>query len=68
MLKAFKRSLAQLIEQGLIEGNIIAAKSYLSGKAPIPLGAKLGRNEKGEPAYFVEDPDNQGQYLEVGRP
>ena len=68
VLGAFKRSLALLVEQGLIEGNIVAAKSHLSGKAPIPMGAKLGRNEHGEPAYFVEDPDNKGHYLEVGRP
>ncbi|MEM8948050.1 MAG: aminotransferase class III-fold pyridoxal phosphate-dependent enzyme, partial [Pseudomonadota bacterium] len=68
VLGAFKRSLARLVEQGLIEGNVVAAKSHLSGKAPLPAGARLGRNEKGEPAYFVEDPDNQGQYLEVGRP
>lgn len=68
VLKAFKRSLAHLVEQGLIEGNILAAKTYLNEKAPIPQGARLGRNERGEPAYFVEDPDNQGQYLEVGKP
>lgn len=68
ILEAFKRSLAVLVEHGLIEGDMLAAKKNLQEKVEIPPGARLGRNEKGEPAYFIEDPSNAGQYIEVGKP
>lgn len=68
ILAAFKRSLALMVEQGLIEGDMLAAKKFLNDKQAIPEGARLGRNEKGEPAYFIEDPDNSGQFIEVGKP
>jgi glutamate-1-semialdehyde aminotransferase len=68
ILKAFKKSLAQLICHGLIEGDMVAAKRFLSEKPPVPEGARLGKNARGEPAYFIEDPDNKGQYIEVGKP
>jgi len=68
ILNAFKQALATLIMHGLIEGDMVAAKKFMSGKSEIPEGAKLGRNAQGEPAYFIEDPNNKGQYIEVGRP
>lgn len=68
ILTAFKKSLATMVEHGLIEGDMLAAKKFLNEKPGIPEGARLGRNEKGEPAYFIEDPDNKGQFIEVGKP
>ena len=69
ILKAFKTALANLIVNGLLEGDQVAAKKFLSGHGnSIPPNARLGKNEQGEPAYFIEDPDNKGAYLEVGRP
>jgi len=67
ILKAFKSALANLVVNGLLEGDQVAAKKFLSGSS-IPPGARLGKNEHGEPAYFIEDPDNKGAFLEVGRP
>lgn len=32
--------------------------------APIP-GARLGKDKNGEPAWFIEDPDREGQYLQI---
>lgn len=66
ILGAFKSALANLIVHGLLVGDQVAAKKFLSGA--IPPGAKLGKNEHGEPAYFIEDPNNKGAYMEVGRP
>jgi len=66
ILKGFKQSLASLILQGLIEGDVLTAKKYLQDKPAIPIGAKLGKNANGEPAYFIEDPNNKGKYMEVG--
>lgn len=69
ILNAFKDSLAEMISHGLIEGDAVAAGKHLkSGAGKIPEGARLGRNAQGEPAYFIEDPDNKGNYIEVGRP
>jgi glutamate-1-semialdehyde aminotransferase len=68
ILSAFKKALAQLISHGLIEGDMVAANQFLSDKPKIPDGAKLGKNARGEPAYFIEDPNNQGKYIEVGKP
>jgi amino acid adenylation domain-containing protein len=68
ILGAFKSSLAQLVLLGLIEGDAAAAKKFLSGNGSIPPGARLGKNAQGVPAYFIEDPNNAGKYIEVGRP
>jgi amino acid adenylation domain-containing protein len=68
ILTAFKKSLAQMVMHGLIEGNSLAANKFLQDKPAIPAGAKLGKNAQGEPAYFVEDPKNKGKFLEVGNP
>lgn len=68
ILDAFKSALANLIVNGLLDGDQVTAKKFLSGSGSIPPGAKLGKNKYGEPAYFIEDPDNKGAYMEVGRP
>lgn len=68
ILTAFKKSLAKLVASGLIDGDMVEAKKYLKSKSEVPAGAKLGKNSRGEPAYFVEDPNNKGDYIEVGRP
>jgi glutamate-1-semialdehyde aminotransferase len=66
ILSVFKNSLAQLIVHGLIEGDQVSAKKFLSKAKSIPMGARLGKNAQGEPAYFIEDPNQKGEYLEVG--
>ena len=68
IVESFKKSLAQLVERGLIDGDMVAAKKFLNQKKKIPEGARLGKNSRGEPAYFIEDPNNKGSYLEVGKP
>ena len=68
ILNALKQSLAKLIAHGLIEGDMLAAKKALQEKSEIPPGARLGKNAQGEPAYFIEDPEHKGQYIEVGKP
>ncbi len=68
ILCAFKKSLAQMVLHGLIEGNSLAASKFLQDKPAIPAGARLGKNANGEPAYFIEDPNQKGKYLEVGHP
>ena len=68
ILSAFKKALARLISNGLIEGDMVAANDFLSAKPQIPKGARLGKNARGEPAYFIKDPNNTAKYIEVGKP
>jgi len=68
IIAAFTKSIALLVTNGLVEGNMIEANNLLSVKSIIPEGARLGKNEQGEPAYFIEDENNPGQYIEVGKP
>lgn len=68
ILTAFKESVAQMVVHGLLDGDMVAAKKFLSRKSGIPADAKLGKNAVGEVAYFIEDPDNKGKYIEVGKP
>lgn len=68
ILRAFKNSLAQLVAHGLIDGDMVAAKKFLNTSSKVPAGARLGKNSRGEPAYFIEDPEQQGNYIEVGKP
>jgi hypothetical protein len=35
-----------------------------ASEPPVP-GARMGRTSKGEPAWFVPDPDRTGKYLMV---
>jgi hypothetical protein len=58
-----------LVANGLIKGSSVEANKVLkSQQKQIPDGARLGKNAQGEPAYFIEDPENKGQYIEVGKP
>jgi glutamate-1-semialdehyde aminotransferase len=69
LIAAFTKSISLLVSNGLIEGNSVEANKVLnSQKRQIPVGARLGKNAQGEPAYFIEDPENKGQYIEVGAP
>lgn len=68
ILSAFKKSLAQLIAHGLIDGDMVAAHKFINTTSEVPEGARLGKNSRGEPAYFIEDPKQQGKYIEVGKP
>ncbi len=68
ILTAFKKSLALIVSHGLIEGNMVVANKFLKAKPNLPPGAKLGKNARGEAAYFINDPKQKGKYLEVGKP
>lgn len=61
LVEAFKTSVRELIEVGLLSGDAGA----LAAIPPIP-GARLGRDPQGNPAWFVADPQRPGKYLKVG--
>jgi glutamate-1-semialdehyde aminotransferase len=53
--------------KGLAESNF-SSTAVRETKEPVPPvpGAKLGRDPKGDPAWFAPDPERPGKYLQVG--
>jgi glutamate-1-semialdehyde aminotransferase/acyl carrier protein len=65
---AFEESLNQMISAGFISSKNNISKDInlkiLENEPPVP-GAKLGRDQEGNPAWFIADPENTGKYLQV---
>lgn len=63
--RAFKESIVELQDATFLPRKKQAAVPEASqSKPPVP-GARLGRDEAGNPAWFVPHPDKQGKYLKV---
>ena len=63
---AFKGSIMQMQRDGFLPLPDITAKGIsLDSQSPPVEGARLGKNRDGQPAWFVEDSDNPGQYMEI---
>jgi glutamate-1-semialdehyde aminotransferase len=62
LINAFQTSVRQLIETGLLGGDVGA----LAAIAPVP-GARLGRDPQGNPAWYVPDPQRPGKFLKVAQ-
>ncbi len=62
---AVKVCIAELQSVGFLSssGNAIAVNSNL----PPQPGAKLGKDRDGNPAWFIDDPDRTGKYLQIER-
>lgn len=57
IVQAFKESVAEMQEAGF----------FPASHEPPPLpGARLGKDQQGNPAWFVPDPDRPGKYLQIG--
>ena len=66
VIQAFKDSVSELQAAGLLPGQTIPEKNGgQSQNQPPCLGARLGRDPQGNPAWFIADPDRPGQYLQV---
>lgn len=70
IIDAFKESVQELQQADFlprilrrIDDNSV--KKADASNPPIP-GARLGRNPKGEPAWFLKDPDRPGKYIQIG--
>lgn len=69
VLDAFKSAVKTMQGLGLFpsknqtnELEVTLDPNVFDQKGAPMVGAKLGRDEKGNPAWFVEDPDNAGEY------
>ncbi|WP_257656777.1 polyketide synthase [Parapedobacter lycopersici] len=67
ILRVFRESLEELVAAGFIPvtGNVQHNELTLPFSNPPVLGAKLGKDSLGNPAWFVEDSANPGNYLMV---
>lgn len=71
IVRCFAESVKELIEVGIFKGDRVSARSpesigtaRVSHTPPAP-GAKLGRDQQGNPAWFIPNPDQPGKYLQV---
>ncbi len=64
IIDAFRKSIQALIEGGFYAPKISENKNTNSMIPPIP-GAKLGRDRNGDPAWFINDPNQPGKFLQI---
>ncbi|MFT7074290.1 MAG: amino acid adenylation domain-containing protein [Planctomycetota bacterium] len=59
--KAFKESVRELQEAGFLPRTEVAAQVFHAGNPPVP-GARLGKDEEGQPAWFVPSASDPSTY------
>jgi glutamate-1-semialdehyde aminotransferase/acyl carrier protein len=62
--KAFKESIAELQDAGFFPEPKSKRDAHDPSAPPVP-GARLGRDPAGNPAWFVPNPSNPGQYVKL---
>lgn len=68
IIQAFKESIVALQKGGfLAQPPEIEGDSFDASKPPVP-DARLGKDPQGNPAWYVEDPDRPGKYMQVKQP
>lgn len=74
VVDAIKKSVKEMQRMGLFPQGAAGAQvdvdidfSVLEKTGAPMLGAKIGKDENGNPAWFIEDPENVGQYYKIKR-
>jgi amino acid adenylation domain-containing protein len=68
VLSTFKQSIAEMQAAGFLPGSSNGhspATAQVNPHAAPVLGARLGRDPQGNPAWYVPDPDRPGKFLQV---
>jgi len=71
IIEKFEQSINELIDAGFLQSTIADPKVLNKNReikvdeTPLIPGARLGRDQDGNPAWFVNDPDRPGKYLQV---
>ena len=63
--RAFEETITEMQDAGLIPEPPGGRGRDRSARPPAP-GARLGKDQNGQPAWFVPDPDRAGKYLRYG--
>jgi glutamate-1-semialdehyde aminotransferase len=68
VVQAFKDSILEMQQATFLPLPDHSAKGqkFNNDKPPVP-GARLGKNAEGNPAWFIEDKERKGKYIEVKR-
>ncbi|TKB99643.1 polyketide synthase [Pedobacter cryotolerans] len=72
IINAFVQSLDEMIEAGFFPSLHQPNQNYnplavvIDSSNPPFAGAKLGKDKEGNPAWFIKDPSNEHQYLQLG--
>ncbi|RZL50966.1 MAG: amino acid adenylation domain-containing protein [Pedobacter sp.] len=73
IIAAFIESMDEMIDAGFFPsssktiGNFNARAIVIDGNTPPMPGARLGKDQFGNPAWFIKDPENESQYLQLGK-
>ena len=67
IVKAYKESVHEMQEAGFFPRPTRAPLPVRNAAQPPVPGARLGRDENGDPAWFVSNPDAPGKFLRVDR-
>ena len=62
VIELFRESVAQMIEADFFK--TLPTVTDILNQPPVP-GAKLGRDQAGNPGWFLADPDSPGNYLQI---
>ncbi|SEN56975.1 amino acid adenylation domain-containing protein [bacterium A37T11] len=68
IIEAFHGAVRDLLAAGFIPSSKPASNSTnsaLSFNTPPVAGARLGKDKSGNPAWFIQDPKNEGKYLQI---
>ena len=72
IIQAFIESMDEMISSGFfpamdnINQNFDPKAIVINANVPPVKGAKLGKDREGNPAWFIQDPDNNAKYLQIG--
>ncbi|QKZ13419.1 polyketide synthase [Spirosoma sp. KUDC1026] len=64
IVRCFEQSVQELMDGGIFTGTEPAVEHTFIATPPAP-GARLGRDQNGNPAWFIPNPDQAGKYLKV---
>ncbi|RZK75688.1 MAG: hypothetical protein EOO85_13265 [Pedobacter sp.] len=72
MIGAFIESMDEMIAIGFFpsiksESQFDPKAIVIDGNNPPIAGARLGKDQFGNPAWFVQDPENETKYLQLGK-
>jgi hypothetical protein len=65
IVKAFKDSVIELQESGFLPQSTARQSQSFDADSPPVLGARLGRDQSGNPAWFAPNPDEPGKYVRL---
>jgi amino acid adenylation domain-containing protein len=65
IVRCFTQSVQELIEGSIFTGTVSTIVGHQFIATPPTPGARLGRDQNGNPAWFVPNPDQAGKYLKV---